>query len=62
MNSTTNKRRGLYTIIFICVVFAVFLVHLFNVQVIGTDEEKNAAVSVVSVSVPGIRGEVYDRN
>ena len=62
MNSKTNKRRGLYALVFICVVFAAFLVHLFNVQVIGTDEENEAAVSVVSVSVPSIRGEILDRN
>lgn len=62
MNSKTNKKRGLYALVFICVVFAAFLVHLFNVQVIGTDEENEAAVSVVSVSVPSIRGEILDRN
>ena len=62
MNSKTNKKRGLYALVFICVVFAAFLIHLFNVQVIGTDEENEAAVSVVSVSVPSIRGEILDRN
>ena len=62
MNSKKNKNRGNAAIAFICIVFTVFLVHLFRVQVIGTKEENDAAVSVVSVSVPGIRGEVYDRN
>lgn len=62
MNYKASKKRGTSAIVFICVVFAVFLVHLFNVQVIGTDEENKAAVSVVSVSVPAIRGEILDRN
>ena len=62
MNYKTSKKRGTSAIVFICVVFAVFLVHLFNVQVIGTDEENQSAVSVVSVSVPSIRGEILDRN
>ena len=62
MNQKAGKKRGVYAIVFICVVFAMFLVHLFNVQVIGTDEENASAVSVVSVSVPSIRGEILDRN
>ena len=62
MNLKKNKNRGTVAMAVICVVFAVFLVHLFRVQVIGTKEESQAAVSVVSVSVPGIRGEIYDRN
>ena len=62
MNQKASKRRGTSAIVFICVVFAVFLVHLFNVQVIGTDEENKSAVSVVSVPVPSIRGEILDRN
>ena len=62
MNPKKNKNRGNIAIAFICVVFAVFLVHLFRVQVIGTKEEAQSAVSVVSVSVSGIRGEIYDRN
>ncbi len=62
MNTKINKKRGIYAMVFICVVLAVFLVHLFNVQVVGTKEESEAAVSVVSVSVPSIRGEVLDRN
>ena len=62
MNSKHNKNRGNIAIAIICIVFAVFLVHLFRVQVTGTKEEAQSAVSVVSVSVPGIRGEIYDRN
>ncbi len=62
MNQKASKKRGTSAIAFICVIFAVFLVHLFNVQVIGTDEENQAAVSVVSVPVPSIRGEILDRN
>lgn len=62
MNSKKNKNRGTAAMAFICIVFAVFLVHLFRVQVIGTKEENQAAVSVVSVPVPSIRGEILDRN
>ena len=62
MSSKKNKNRGNAAIAVICVIFTVFLVHLFRVQVIGTKEEAQAAVSVVSVSVPPIRGEILDRN
>ena len=62
MNFKKNKNRGNAAIAIICIIFALFLVHLFRVQVIGTKEENEAAVSVVSVSVPHIRGEIYDRN
>lgn len=62
MNTKVNKKRGIYTMVFICVLCALFLTHLFRVQVIGTKEENAAAVSVVSVSVPSIRGEILDRN
>ena len=62
MNKKNNRKRGTASIVIICVIFALFLVHLFNVQVIGTAEETQAAVSVVSVAVPAIRGEILDRN
>ena len=62
MNSKKNKNRGNAAIAVICVLFTVFLVHLFRVQVIGTKEEAEAAMSVVSVSVSPIRGEILDRN
>ncbi len=62
MNTKVNKKRGIYAMVFICVLCALFLTHLFRVQVIGTQEENEAAVSVVSVSVPSIRGEILDRN
>ena len=62
MNTKVNKKRGIYAMVFICVLCALFLTHLFRVQVIGTKEENAAAVSVVSVSVPSIRGEILDRN
>lgn len=62
MNSKKNKNRGNAAIALMCILFAVFLVHLFRVQVIGTKEEAQAAVSVVSVPVSPIRGEILDRN
>ena len=62
MNSKKNKNRGSAAIGIICILFALFLVHLFRVQVIGTKQEAQAAVSVVSVSVSPIRGEILDRN
>lgn len=62
MNSKKNKNRGNAAIALICILFTLFLVHLFRVQVIGTKQEAQAAVSVVSVSVSPIRGEILDRN
>lgn len=62
MSGKTAKNRNIITFTLIGVLFLVFLVHLFNIQVLGTDKSADSAVSVVTVPVDAIRGEIYDRD
>lgn len=62
MSGKTAKNRNIITFTLIGVLFLVFLVHLFNIQVLGTDKSGDSAVSVVTVPVDAIRGEIYDRD
>ncbi len=62
MAGKTGKKRSVLVFAFIGILFFAFLVHLFNIQVIGTNKNNDSAVSVVTVSVPSIRGEILDRN
>ncbi len=62
MSGKTGKKRNIIVFAVIGVLFFSFLVHLFNVQVVGTNKGKDTAVSVVTVSVPAVRGEILDRN
>lgn len=62
MAGKTGKKRSMLVFAFIGILFFAFLVHLFNIQVIGTNKNNDSAVSVVTVSVPSIRGEILDRN
>ena len=61
MSGKVAKKRNIIVFAVIGVLFLTFLVHLFNIQVVGTNKGKDTAVSVVSVSVPAIRGEILDR-
>lgn len=56
------KKRNLIAFSLISVIFLVFLVHLFNIQVVGTDKSSDSAVSTVTVSVDAIRGNILDRD
>ncbi len=62
MPGKVAKNRFVLTFIIIAGIFLLFLVNLFDIQVTGTNEEDNSAVSTVTVSVPAIRGEILDRN
>ncbi len=62
MSGKVNKRRNAFVFTVIGVLFFAFLVHLFNIQVVGTNRDSDSAVSVVTVSVPAVRGEILDRN
>ncbi|MGN0487529.1 MAG: penicillin-binding transpeptidase domain-containing protein [Acutalibacteraceae bacterium] len=61
MGKVNKKRSILITVLILCI-FSLFLVNLFNIQVLGTQEDKSSAVSGVTVNVPAIRGEILDRN
>lgn len=62
MQTKNERRRFISVFAIICCIFAVFLVHLFRVQVIGENEGANTVVSVVEVPVEAVRGEILDRN
>ncbi len=55
-----NRRQFLVYSIVICI-FAVFLINLFNIQVVGKNSDAKT-VSVVEVPVEAVRGEILDRN
>lgn len=61
MGKVNKKRSILITVLILCI-FSLFLFNLFNIQVLGTQEDKSSAVSGVTVNVPAIRGEILDRN
>lgn len=58
----SSERRGVFALVLLCTVLALLLIKLFNVQIFSADVKKEAAVTTVEVSVPPVRGEIYDRN
>ncbi|MGN0448484.1 MAG: penicillin-binding transpeptidase domain-containing protein [Acutalibacteraceae bacterium] len=62
MSLRTEKRRSLTVFLIIGFAVAVFILKLFDLQVISADEEKNTPISSVTVDVSPIRGEILDRN
>lgn len=62
MQSKFEKHRFFSVFAIVCCIFAVFLVHLFELQVVGKNEGANTVVSVVDVPVEAVRGEILDRN
>lgn len=62
MNTKAASKRYFVVFAIICGIFALFLTHLFNIQVVGTTETAKTAVSVVEVPVEAVRGEILDRN
>lgn len=62
MSPKISRHRFVIVFALIAFIFFIFLANLFSIQVIGNNEEDNSAVSSITVSVPGIRGEIYDRN
>lgn len=61
MQSKIEKRRLISVFAIICCIFAVFLVHLFRLQ-ITRNESADTVVSVVEVPVEAVRGDILDRN
>lgn len=62
MKNTKVRKRTKFILTFIVVLFAAFLIHLFDVQVFQAEEQKDAAVKSVDVKVEASRGEIYDCN
>lgn len=61
MSGKVGKRRNGFVFAVISLLFLAFLVHLFNIQVVGTNKDRDSAVSVVTVPVSAVRGEILDR-
>lgn len=61
MQSKIEKRRLVSVFMIICCIFAVFLVHLFRLQ-ITQKESADTIVSVAEVTVEAVRGDILDRN
>ncbi len=61
MQSKIEKNRLVSVFAIICCIFAVFLVHLFRLQ-IAQKESADTVVSVVEVPVEAVRGDIIDRN
>ena len=62
MSGKVAKARNAAVFMVISLIFLVFLINLFDIQVIGKDEEDRTTVSTVEVVVPAIRGNILDRN
>ena len=62
MQNKSEKRRFISVFAIIVCIFAVFLVHLFSLQIVGKNESSDTVVSVVEVPVEAVRGEILDRN
>ena len=62
MQNKSEKRRFISVFAIIVCIFAVFLFHLFSLQIVGKNESSDTVVSVVEVPVEAVRGEILDRN
>lgn len=62
MRKNKDKSREKVVIFVVVVIFTVFLVNLFNIQIFESEEQKDAAVVSVNVEVAPLRGEIYDCN
>ncbi len=62
MKGKTSRKRYIITFSIICTLFLMFLINLFNIQVVKADETRQAAVSSYEVTVDAVRGEILDRN
>ncbi len=62
MPNKMSKRRFIIIISLFFVLFSVFAINLFNIQVINPTKDRGAAVSSIKVNVDAIRGDILDRN
>lgn len=52
--------RGAIAVVFVSMLLILLLVKLFNVQIFTADKRSDAAVTTVEVTIPPVRGEIYD--
>ncbi len=62
MPNKMSRRRYVIIISLFFVLFSVFAINLFNIQVINPQQDRGAAVSSIKVNVDAIRGDILDRN
>lgn len=62
MPTKVSRKRYIFIVSLIIVLFSAFAVNLFNLQIINPQQDKNTAVSSVKVTVEAIRGDILDRN
>ncbi len=62
MRRKISKKRNMAVVVLIIAAFSVFLLKLWDVQVVSADDAKQEAVKGVEVSVEPVRGEILDRN
>lgn len=62
MRGKVSKKRNTAVIVMIAVVFAAFLIKLWDVQVVSAGEAAQAAVKGVEIDVEPVRGEILDRD
>lgn len=62
MSVKNEKRRSITVIVVVLCAFSLFLLKLFDLQILSADEAKNAPVAQVTVEVNPIRGEILDTN
>ena len=62
MSARSPKRRNTTVIAIVLCVFSLFLLKLFDLQILSADEAEKAPIAQVTVEVNPIRGEILDRN
>ncbi len=62
MSAKEGRKRYTGVIVFIVMLVFLFLVYLFNIQIVHTKQNRDTIVSAVEVSVDAIRGDILDRN
>ncbi len=62
MPTKVSRKRYIFVVSLIIILFSAFAVNLFNLQIINPQQDKNTAVSSVKVTVEAIRGDILDRN
>lgn len=62
MPTKASRKRYITVIVLIFILFFLFAVNLFNIQIINPQQDRNTAVSSIKVNVDAIRGDILDRN
>lgn len=62
MNKKKYSKRGTVVICIFAMIFVLFGVNLFRMQILDTTQESQTSVSSYDVTVEAVRGEILDRN